>query len=82
MMSRQIKKRILQQFMQGHIPDSVAMGMADVEFGQAIEDLAEERLLSGVVLHRGGSGNRVLQTFLDEASITEAGEKYARDEME
>ncbi|BAU27527.1 hypothetical protein DFP93_102225 [Aneurinibacillus soli] len=81
-MSRQLKKRILQHFVQGRIPDSATVGVDDVEFGQAIEDLAEERLLSGVVLQRGGSGNRVLQTFLDETSITEAGEKYAQNEAE
>ncbi|WCN39026.1 hypothetical protein [Aneurinibacillus uraniidurans] len=81
-MSRQLKKRILQHFMRGRIPDSKAVGVDDVEFGQAIEDLAEERLLSDVVVQRGGSGNRVLQTFLDEASITEAGEKYAQNEIE
>ena len=81
-MSRKLKKRILQQFLQGRIPDGAMVGVTDMEFGQAIEDLAEERMLSDVVLQRGGSGNRVLQTFLDEASITEAGEKYTRDETE
>lgn len=82
MMSSQLKKRILQHFMKGRIPDSKTVGVDDVEFGQAIEDLAEERLLSDVALQRGGSGNRVLQTFLDEAHVTEAGEKYVQNETE